>query len=101
MWGKFVYHEIVAPERLAYVNSFSDEAGGLTRHPTVATWPLELMTTVTLEEPPGGKARLTIRWSPYKATEEERKTFDSMHESMRQGWGGTLDQLVTYLANAN
>src|SRR5579864_531181 len=33
MWGKFVYREIVVPERIVLVNSFSDEAGGITRHP--------------------------------------------------------------------
>ena len=41
MWAKFVYREIVAPERLVWVHSFSDEAGGLTRHPLSPTWPLE------------------------------------------------------------
>lgn len=25
MWGKVVYREIVAPEKLVYINSFSDE----------------------------------------------------------------------------
>ena len=33
MWGKFVYREIVPPERLEFINSFSDENGGTTRHP--------------------------------------------------------------------
>src|SRR5438045_1138700 len=33
MWGKFVYREIAAPERIVLVSSFSDEKGGLTRHP--------------------------------------------------------------------
>ena len=33
MWGKFVYREIVTPERIVFVNSFSDENGGVTRHP--------------------------------------------------------------------
>ena len=41
MWGKFVYREIVPPERLVWVHSFSDEKGGLTRHPMSPTWPLE------------------------------------------------------------
>ena len=50
MWGKFVYREITAPERLVLVNSFSDEAGGMTRHPMSPTWPLELLTTFTFEE---------------------------------------------------
>ena len=29
-----------------------------------------------------------------------RKTFDSLHDGMRQGWGGTMDQLADYLAEA-
>ena len=28
MWGRFVYRDVVAPERLVYVSSFSDEAQG-------------------------------------------------------------------------
>ena len=32
MWGKFVYREIVAPEQLIFVNSFSDQDGRTTRH---------------------------------------------------------------------
>jgi uncharacterized protein YndB with AHSA1/START domain len=100
MWGKFVYREIAAPERLVFVNSFSDEAGGLTRHPMSPTWPLETLSTFTCDELPGGKTRLTIRWSPLNAADDERKTFDTSHDNMRQGWGGTLDQLTAYLASA-
>src|SRR5437762_6828610 len=33
MWGKWIYREIVPPERLVFVNSFSDKDGGLGRHP--------------------------------------------------------------------
>jgi hypothetical protein len=32
------------------------------------------------------------------ATEAERKTFDSSHDGMRQGWTGTFEQLDEYLA---
>jgi uncharacterized protein YndB with AHSA1/START domain len=101
MWGKFVYREVVAPERMVFINSFSDEAGGITRHPMAPTWPLEMLSTFTFEEAPGGKTKLTIRWSPHNATDEERKTFDAGHDSMRQGWGGTLEQLTAYLAKQN
>jgi uncharacterized protein YndB with AHSA1/START domain len=100
MWGKFIYREIVAPERLVWVHSFSDEAGGDTRHPMSPTWPLKLLTTVTLEEAPGGKTKLTLRWSPLEATEAERKTFDAAHDGMRGGWGGTFERLDAYLAGA-
>ena len=100
MWGKFVYREIAAPERMVFINSFSDEAGGVTRHPMSPNWPLEMLTMFTFEEQPGGKTKFTTRWSTYEATEEEQKTFDSAHDGMRQGWTGTLDQLAEYLAKA-
>ena len=101
MWGKFLYREIAAPERMVFVNSFSDEKGGITRHPASPTWPLELLSTFTLEDEPGGKTQFTIRWTAEKVTDEERKTFDSAHDGMRQGWGGTLDRLTDYLAKDN
>jgi uncharacterized protein YndB with AHSA1/START domain len=100
MWAKLVYREIVAPELLVWVHSFSDEAGGLTRHPMSPTWPLKLLTTVTLAQAPENKTALTLRWSPLEATEEERKTFDAAHDGMRGGWGGSFDQLDAYLAKA-
>jgi uncharacterized protein YndB with AHSA1/START domain len=100
MWAKFAYREVVAPERLVWVHSFSDEAGGLTRHPLSPTWPLQLLTTVTLEDAPGGKTKLTLRWSPLNATAEEQQTFDAAHDSMRGGWAGSFERLEAYLAGA-
>jgi uncharacterized protein YndB with AHSA1/START domain len=82
------------------VHSFSDENGGLTRHPLSPTWPLELLTTVTLEDAPGGKTKLTLRWSPLNPSEEERGTFDAAHDGMRGGWGGSFERLDAYLAGA-
>lgn len=97
MWGKFVYREIVAPERIGLVNSFSDEDGNITRHPFSATWPLEMLSTTTFAEE-GGGTKVTIEWSPLNPTDEERKTFDSSHDGMKQGWSGTFEQLTDYLA---
>src|SRR5476651_1844716 len=93
MWGKQVYREITPPERLVLINSFSDEAGGLTRHPMSPTWPIEMLSIFTFEEQPGGKTKFTVRWSPHNATEDERKTFDAGHASMNQGWSGTMEGL--------
>jgi uncharacterized protein YndB with AHSA1/START domain len=100
IWGKFVYREIVAPERIVLVNSFSDAKGGVTRHPWSATWPLEMLTTTTFAEIAPGKTKLTIVWSPLNATETERKTFTEGRPSMTQGWGGTFEQLADYLKKA-
>ena len=38
--------------------------------------------------------------APLNASAEEQKTFDDGHASMTQGWGGTLEQLATYLKGA-
>jgi uncharacterized protein YndB with AHSA1/START domain len=100
MWGKFVYHEIAPPQQLVWLHSFSDEAGGIARHPLSPTWPLVLLTTVTFDEEPGSKTNVTLRWSPYEATDEERRTFDAARDGMRGGWGGTFERLDAYLASA-
>lgn len=97
MWGKFSYREIAPPVRLVFVNSFSDEKGGLTRHPMNPNWPLELLTTFTFEDAANGKTRFTLRWQTLNPTADEQKAFDAGHDSMTQGWGGTLDQLEAYL----
>ena len=98
MWGKSVYREIAAPARLVFINSFSDENAGLTRHPLAPSWPQEMMTVITFEEQPGGKTKVTIRWSPHNPTAEEQATFDAGHDSMRGGWTGSFEQLEAYLA---
>jgi uncharacterized protein YndB with AHSA1/START domain len=98
MWGRMVYREIVPPEKIVFINSFSDEHGGLTRHPMSPTWPIELLSTFTFEEQPGGKTKFTVRWTPHNPTAEEQATFDKGHDSMNMGWSGTLGQLETYLA---
>jgi uncharacterized protein YndB with AHSA1/START domain len=97
IWGKFVYRDIVRPEKIVWVNSFSDEAGGVTRHPFSGTWPLELLTTLTLSEK-ADKTTVTIEWAPIDPSPEEQQTFDSGRNSMTQGWTGTFDQLEEYLA---
>jgi uncharacterized protein YndB with AHSA1/START domain len=97
MWGKWTYREIVPPERIVLVNSFSDEKGGLTRHPMSASWPLEMLTTSTLTEN-NGRTSVRLEWIPLNPTEEERATFDGAQEGMKMGWGGTFEHLDAYLA---
>ena len=97
MWGQFICREIVAPERLVYVQHFSDREGGVARHPLSPTWPLQMLTTVTFTEQ-NGKTLLTVHWVPLNPADEERHTFDSAHEGMEQGWRGTFEQLADYLA---
>jgi uncharacterized protein YndB with AHSA1/START domain len=97
MWGRFVFREVEAPERLVFIVSFSDEAGGITVHPLSPTWPREILSTVTFAGR-GGKTEVTVRWQAFNATDVERKTFEEGQPSMQQGWTGTFDQLESYLA---
>lgn len=97
MWGKFIYREIVEPEKLVFVTGFSDKDGNITKHPMSPTWPSETLSTITFEAV-GEKTRLTIHWLPLNATEVERATFQAGKASMSMGWTGTLDQLAQFLA---
>jgi uncharacterized protein YndB with AHSA1/START domain len=99
MWGKFVYREIHPQDLIVWVNSFSDKAGGLTRHPFAPHWPREMLTRTTFTED-NRKTTITIHWSPLNATPEEIKTFNTSFDGMTQGWTGTFEQLDAYLAKA-
>jgi uncharacterized protein YndB with AHSA1/START domain len=99
MWGRWVFREVDPPGRLVFVASFSDEEGGVTRHPFAPEWPLEVLSTVTFAEH-DGKTTLTMRGVPLNASAMGRKTFEGARDSMEKGWAGTLDQLTAYLARA-
>jgi uncharacterized protein YndB with AHSA1/START domain len=98
MWGKFVYREIISPEKIVSAFSFSDQDGGLIRHPfSSALWPLQMLNEVIFSER-DGKTTVTVKMLPLDATDEERQTFDGAHGGMNQGWIGTFDQLAVHLA---
>ena len=97
IWGRFVYREVSPTDRLVFVNSFSDVAGGLTSNPWVAGWPLEVLSTLTLEDL-GGRTRLTIHGAPMNASVEERQTFERARTSLSEGFAGTFQKLEAYLA---
>src|SRR5512147_227125 len=92
MWGKWTFREIKAPERLVLVNSFSDAAGGITRHPMSPTWPRQTLSKMILKEQ-GARTAFRLEWLPLEATPEEIATFDAGRPGMTQGWAGTMEQL--------
>jgi uncharacterized protein YndB with AHSA1/START domain len=98
MWGKWVYREIVAPERLVVVSSFTDDKGNLARHPFSPNWPLELLTVSTFTEHQG-RTTLVVRMVPINATESERETFHDGFDFMEEGFAGTFEKLEKYLAS--
>jgi uncharacterized protein YndB with AHSA1/START domain len=99
MWGKFVYHEITPPEKIVFVNSFSDPEGNTIRAPFSAIFPLEIMNILTFSEQ-DGKTTITLEGGPINSSAEELEFFIGMRDNMNQGFRGTFDQLEEYLANA-
>ena len=99
MWGTFTYREIDPPQRLVFVVSFSDQDANVVRHPMSASWPLEVLNTLTFSEHEG-TTTLTLVGGPINATDDERETFRDARTSMQQGFKGTFDQLAAHLAKA-
>ena len=96
MWGRAHYRVVTPTTRLVWVNSFSNPAGEVARHPGHEGWPLQILVEVVFEEQ-GGKTTLSLTSSPLDASEAECATFDEGRASMVGGWSGSFDQLDTYL----
>jgi uncharacterized protein YndB with AHSA1/START domain len=97
MWGKWIYREIVAPERFVVENSVTDEHGNPVPPLFNPAWPLEMLTTATLTEN-RGRTTLAIWTTPLNATESQRRAFDDGLKFMETGFNATLDMLDEYLA---
>ena len=97
MWGKFKYLEMSAPDRIVFINSFSDEDGNVTPNAFIPGFPLETLNIVTFVEQ-DGKTTLTFRGGPINATAEQQGVYNGMKGGLQQGFAGTFDQLEQYLA---
>jgi len=85
-WGKAVYKEIVRPERIVYVDYFSDAEGNVNEE-------LPSATSTLLFEELGGKTKLTCH-AAYASPEELQKVIDM---GMLQGIGETWDRMSELL----
>jgi uncharacterized protein YndB with AHSA1/START domain len=96
MWGKWIFREILAPERLVFSAYFSDAEAGITANPFTPVWPPEVLSTILFSET-AGQTTLTLHGIPINATAAEQKSFTDAFANMQQGWSGTLDQLNEFL----
>lgn len=93
-WGRGVFREIVAPERLVLAMSFADAEGNAvpaTHYGMGPEWPPEALLTVAFEGE-AGKTRVSLRYEGVPPGPEGDGT--------RQGWAEMLDGLAGYLAKA-
>ena len=61
MSGVQVYGEVQLPEKLVFVQAFSDREGVVVHHPMALAWPLRMFATVTCKVLGNNRARLTSR----------------------------------------
>lgn len=98
IWGIMFYKEIIPPAKLSYTQVYSNEQGGIEPHPMIKDFPIEIFTTVMLDEKEG-KTTLELTWEPLNASIEESTRFSDETFELSQEWGGTLNQLTNFLAN--
>jgi uncharacterized protein YndB with AHSA1/START domain len=92
-WGTGFYREIVPYERLVATDSFSDEKGSIVPASVYGLgpgFPLELLLTVTFDEPKKGKTKLTLSHAGMPPGKDM--------EGAREGWNQSLDKLADALA---
>ncbi|RAI91569.1 SRPBCC family protein [Algoriphagus yeomjeoni] len=100
MWAKWVFTEIEASSRLQFINSFSNEAGETVKAPEVpfgADWPMEMIVDLEFYEE-DGKTRIDLVSYPHNSSDASKKVFAENIGNMEQGFGGTFDQLASYLS---
>jgi len=91
-FGKFVYREVTAPERLVYEHGFADPEGNFAASPFGGEWPLRLHTVVQFEDR-GDKTHMLLTWTPLDASAAEEAAFAENMDSMTGGWSGSFDVL--------
>lgn len=93
-WGRGIYREVSAPERIAYMDSFADEAGEPVEpaaYGMSAEFPAETQVTVELSREQG-QTKVTVRHAlPASAPERE---------GCQQGWSEMLENLAEEMSAA-
>lgn len=97
----FARHEYVCvrrPDRLEYLQTFTDEHWNVSRQPGSPTWPETTRVTVVFAEEGPAETRVTVRFDVYGAgTPDEVATFVAERSGMTTGWSGSFDALDAVL----
>ncbi|MBL7832740.1 MAG: SRPBCC domain-containing protein [Cyclobacteriaceae bacterium] len=96
VWGRFTFQEIVAPERLSFLNAFSDEKGNIAPAPFDTAFPKQVLNEWTFAEL-NGKTTVTLKATAFNASAESQKCFENLFSSMTGGYGGMFDVFENYL----
>lgn len=100
LWGRVVFTEVAAGERLSFITSYSNEKGEVIRNPFNPTCPLQIAVEASFTED-ARKTVVDLRIIPYSSSEEERIAFIASNDWMLKSFAAMLDQLTDLLARPN
>jgi len=103
IWIKKFFKDFIPPAKLSYTQVYSNEQGGIEPHPTIKEFPIEIFTTVMIDEKDGtdNKTTLDLTWEPLNANTEQITRFLDETFGLSQEWGGLFDQLEAFLAETS
>ena len=101
MWLFTQYEEVSSPERLVFLQYFSNQAGDMLPMPHMPNWPKHMLATLHFEEVGADRTKLTFLWEPRNPTPEELSAFEATRSDHDKGWGAGLDQLHEYIQALN
>lgn len=97
MWLYTKYEEVEPPERLVFLQYFSNPEGDVLPMPHIPNWPKDMLATLQFEELTPNRTKLIFHWEPRNATAEELEVFESTRSDHDKGWGAGMEQLHLYL----
>ena len=97
MYQRIEFVEVDAPSKLVMLMSNADADWKIIPSPMMANWPTTLLTEVTLE-PDAGGTLLTLKWTPFEASDAEHEAFAAAMDNLGQGWGKGMDVIAEIVA---
>ena len=98
MWLFTQYKEVSSPDKLVFLQYFSNENGDIVPMQHVPNWPKDMLATLLFEET-DGKTTITFLWEPRNPTVEEVIAFEATRADHGKGWGAGMQQLQIYLSS--
>lgn len=95
-YGRFLFGQINPYDLLEFSNAFADENANVIKAPFEVNLPLEIFYRLTFTEN-NGKTTLFMTGEPLNDSDDEIAGFNSIADSMQEGFGATFDKLVVYL----
>jgi len=99
MWLFTQYEEVLSPEKLVFLQYFSNQDGDVLPVPNMPNWPKDMLATLLFESIDEVNTRLTFLWEPRNPTIAEIDAFESTRSDHANGWGAGMNQLESYLAS--